>query len=313
MSTFVYSTRANLEGPWLVDKSALTELGEIVETIAKRFENANQDFIDAKAAKEFCDYKGDDRDDRMSSRRSELAELYTVSKTLSLSLSDSKSVREESVERLLSSPDLIHEAPTGLSIKIESHHRDAVVVFHRGSLTVETSPQADELSGEAFAALHLWASTHQAPWWQRAWKNYYWPAVFGWFALILMLASAYTDVTKVTAESVRPAAKQLLDRGITDKDVPKAVEILLRLQLHEPLAAGKKEEMPTWAKIVSLGGLVCVVGLFFRPPLLIGIGRNVRRIGRWRLWMHIVSATIPGFIFISVAWPYISTILGIPH
>lgn len=313
MGTFIYSTQAELDGPWLVDRPALKELGEIVETIAQKFESANQDFIEAKVDKVFGTHQGGDDRDKKDSYLRELQQKFPVKKAVSLALSRSKFVKEESIDRLLSSPDLLDEAPIGLRIRIESAERQANVVFREAELNIDTSPQTDELAREAFVTLQQWASANQAPLWQRIWKKRYMLFVIGWMFVSLILGSIFANTDVMTKNSIKPAADQLLQNGITDKDVPKAVEILLRLELKEPIAESKKEEIPLWVKVFVLGGLVSLALLSVRPPQLIGIGRNVQRIDRWRKWIHFLSITIPGFILVSVAWPYASTVLGIPH
>jgi hypothetical protein len=51
MSTFVYSTQLNLDGPWLIDRTDLLHLGKIIDEILNKFSAASEERVDVELHK----------------------------------------------------------------------------------------------------------------------------------------------------------------------------------------------------------------------------------------------------------------------
>ena len=113
-------------------------------------------------------------------------------------------------------------------------------------------------------------------------------------------------------QDLRPVAIKLLKDGISNENIPKAIELLLRNEFKEPIVE-HKNHAPTWFKLLTFGGLASAMVLWFRPSLTIGVGRSVAWLKRWQVWIKFVSITFPGFIFVSILWPYFAELLGFPH
>lgn len=113
-------------------------------------------------------------------------------------------------------------------------------------------------------------------------------------------------------QDLKPIAIQILKDGISNEEIPKAIELLLRIEFKEPITE-VKHQLPTWFKFIFFGGLAAVLALWFRPSLEIGIGRSVLRIKRWRGWIRLIGITLPSFIFVSILWPYFLELVGFTH
>lgn len=316
MSTFIYSTQDTLDGPWIVDHSSLKQLGAIIESISEKFENANNDLIEASVASELKNYTGDQREEQERKLRSSLRTRYGFQKKISTSLTNSKTAEDQSIDNLLTSHELIEESPQDLRINIKSSKRSARITFKDNQLSINTTPETDELAREAYVQLQQWAKSNQPPSWQRIWvKNYsgiFLSAISLIFFIFILFSGQDTDIN----QSLKPAAQKLLKDGITEKQIPQAIELLLRHEFKQPYSDAKpkaKNKTPLFVKIISFGGFAALAILFIRPPLLLGIGRNEKKIRYWRTWIKFIGITIPTFLLSSIVLPYLLTTAGIPH
>lgn len=318
MSTFVYSTQSNLDGPWLIDRAALGHLGNVIDAISGKFSVASNDCIEAELSKILERYPNNSSEEDREKYREDLVQRYKLDKKITLSLSNSKYIEAESVEELLSLPELIDELPIGFEVEIKSILRSVTIKFKKvtfsniAKLDIRTSPETDELARVAFVDLQNWAATYQAPLWQRLWANNYGLIVFFWIVALLVGSQITLSHSDKLHQDLRPVAIQLLKDGISNENFPKAIELLLRNEFKEPIVE-HKNQAPKWFKYLVFGGFTSVIILFFRPSLEIGVGRSVVRLKRWRLWTKFVGIMLPGFISVSILWPYLAELLGFPH
>ncbi len=316
MNNFVYSTQVNLEGPWLVDRDALLHLGRDIETISGKFANANKEFIDNSLTQMLEGHSPEAREKYREQYLNDLNQRYAMKRRVTVSCSASKYIEDESIERLLSLPEMLHESPTELEIEIKTVHRSARIhLENRGiggsKLSIRTSPETDELSRESFVELHQWATNNQAPLWQRFWSNNYGTMLMVWaFSLWIIASVALPSKSEHVERELREESIQVLKDGISNNEIPNAIELLLRNELKIPKIESP-QQTPSWFNAYFYVGLASSVVLYFRPSLVIGMGRNELRIKRWRWWVKFIGITLPGFIFASIIWPYVSAIFGL--
>ena len=315
MKNFVYSTQITLDGPWLIDREALLHLGKSVETISVKFDSANREFVASTLIQRLERYSPDRRDEMREKCLEEVNQQYAMKRKVTLSCSGSKYIEDESIERLLSLPEMLDESPTDIEVEIKTPHRSAQIklgkrVFGGSKLSISTSPETDELAREAFVDLQQWAATNQVPLWQRFWANNYGTIVWLWVCALFVIASLIIPSnTDYLEKELRPDVIQILKNGISNDEMPNAIELLLRNEFKVPKTE-VQHPLPSWFKIYFFGGLAACLVLYFRPSLVIGVGRNEQRIKRWRWWAKFVGITLPGFIFASLISPYILELLG---
>lgn len=316
MSTFVYSTQINLDGPWLIDRPALQQLAEIINVISDKFSSASEECINVELPKMLERYRPESRASVQEESREILARKYNLTRKITLSLSNSRYIETEKIEELFSKPELLDELPTGFEAEIKAAHRSVTIKFDKGffsdkvRLNIRTSPETDELARVAFVELQQWAVTNQAPLWQRIWVNYFGFGMTLWFLALFFSIFVMASTADIIQQDLRPVAIQILKDGISNEEIPKAIELLLRIEFKEPIA--KHEQVTqTWFIFLLFGGLAAIIVLWFRPSLEIGVGRSVARIKRWRGWIQFVSVTLPGFFFLSIIWPYLSSLVKI--
>ena len=110
--------------------------------------------------------------------------------------------------------------------------------------------------------------------------------------------------------TAKTEAHTLLNQGISKNEVPKAIEILLRMEskfVTENTTA--PAPTPRWYMWLLFAGGIAVFIAGLRPRLIIGIGRGAQKLDAARLWLKFVSVILPGLIFAIILVPYLSRLL----
>lgn len=309
MSTFIYTTQKDFEGPWLVSREALNELGEIFERISGGFEDEAKKQIEIDVKADLENYPKESQSRFSEGIRERISLRHALQKTVNLTLSTSKYLQGETIKEILANPELQDEAPTGLEVEIGNHNRSARLqlggrYYNSSQLSISTSPETDSLSREAFSDLQHWAVLNQPPLWQKIWDKV---VPFNWFIWLLMisiLSTAIASNSNNLDEHLAPIANELLSDGISVDEIPSAIEILLRYETN--IAPQESETtLPKWFYVIFFGGLAANIIISIRPKMVIGIGRNKNRLFLWRKWTTFAGITVPGILFASFIWPYI--------
>jgi hypothetical protein len=308
MSTFVYSTQKDFDGPWLVSRDALNELDEVLERICGRYQIEADKHIETEINNHLEGYPQEIQDKLRESTRESFSRLK-LQRNVKLTLSNAKYIQGETIKGLLANPELQEEAPTGVEVDISASNLNARLQLGGGSsegasLNIRTSPETDNISREAFSELQLWATKNQSPSWQRLWNNV---APWNWFVWLVIVAtsSIFLPSTSNNVEKyLNPIAKELLSEGISEAELPKAVELLLQYK-SKHIPQGTRPDLPTWFGILVFGGLAVNIIFSIRPKIVIGIGRNENKLFLWRKWTKFVGVTIPTIVFGGFVWPNI--------
>lgn len=309
VNNFVYSTQQSFQGPWLLDRNSLLQLNHVLETIFDRMSEAACDALEKDLAAELETRLPDNMENYIEWRRSTIQERHTVHRTVRVTLSDSKYVQSETIYNILSLPEVLDESPTSLEATLQYKGLSVEVKipeYYKKSLSIRTSPEANEIARESFVQLQQWAVSFQAPVWQQLWTKL---DHSHWLVWILALAISFPFIipnSDEVKEQFTPRANEILIDGISNAEQKEVLEILLRLNLKLPVEETKSHPIPAWFQIISVGGLLVSVMASIRPSTVIGIGRNEKKIRLWKGWMRLVGITIPGFVFASFIWPYIA-------
>lgn len=309
MSVFVYSTQKGFDGPWLVGRVALDELNDVLEEISERFEVEVNKQVEAEIVEYIEDYPPDTKDSIRESIEESIALRHQLRKNVKISLSSSKYLQGQTIKELLANPELQDEAPVGIEVEISAAGRKARFQLGREffgdpRLNISVSPETDGISREAFADLQLWAVNHQPPVWQQIWGKF---ASYHWL-IWLLLISLSSFIVPSSSDDVQaylePKTHKILLDGVSEDELPAAVELLLQYQV-KTLPKEVSREFPAWFGVLFFGGMAVCVILSIRPTMVIGLGRNKNKLEFWLKWVRFVSVTIPGIIFASFVWPYI--------
>lgn len=309
MSAFIYSTQSDFDGPWLVDRDALSQLSEILDTAQSKLTTLAETLVDRDLAELAEEYAEELREKIRVERRSTYERLYALESKCKLTFSATEYIEESSLSKVLSLPEAMEKYPTSLDIELQCARRTIRVQLKTSYsksavLSVRTSPETDEIARFAFVEIANWATANQAPYWQRLWAKLAQHHWFLYFFLISIATPLISSESDLIRSQLRASAVEILQDGISSSEVPKALETILRLEFKVPVDSSRGET-PKWYKLLVFCGLAVSVLLSIRPKLVISTRRNAAALTWWRWWMRFAGITIPGLIFGSVLWPRI--------
>ena len=79
------------------------------------------------------------------------------------------------------------------------------------------------------------------------------------------------------------------------------VKLLLEIQLANRISF----IIQPWMKVLFIGIVVLGIVVRIRPLVVLGIGKGIKYLRIWRIWMKIIGVTIPTLLFGSFVWPLI--------
>lgn len=176
MSTLVYTTQKDFEGPWLLDRNALLSLGTSLKDISERLDRKAERGLQDELSVALSGYSEESQEALREEIRGRINERLKLRRNVKILLSDSRSIHDETIEQLLLNPELEDEAPVGIEIEISASYCSANLKLGAGTyggthLDIRTAPETDETAREAFVILEQWAITNQSPYWLRLWKK----------------------------------------------------------------------------------------------------------------------------------------------
>ncbi|MCQ8130264.1 hypothetical protein [Methylomonas rivi] len=309
MSSLIYLTRDDLDGPWLLDRTAMLQLSEILNSLSDKLTITAETLIESELSEYFGNLSQEDQQWDRDRQRKYLTERYNLKTKCKVSFSSSKYIEDKSLGRLLGQPELQEEATESIDIELRAANISVNVEFRKNSfsgakVSVRTSPETDELARYSFVELQHWAIEHQAPRWQRFLEK---QAPMHWFVYIIFV---WISANGVPSESDRvykelsPIAVEIVKDGITAAETPKALELILRKEFSLPIQ-DVSPQTSSWFNLLFFGGFAVSIILSIRPTLVIGIGKHAETLKLWKWWLKLIGVSIPSFICGSILWPEI--------
>jgi hypothetical protein len=306
MPDIYYSTQATMNGPWLLDSQALRDLDDRIESEWTRLENLQEELLDKQAQERFEDWVKSGIIKRAKKEleriREEVSEdslyLNRSEKVVEIGFTDGSTYKNDGLGPAQRENALLQKLPNSFRYSVTRAGINCRVNCSGNSLRIDVSPNENPAARELFVSIRQWAERYKPPIWQRAWG---WLGGIQWmiWVLIWLLGLLFISVPG-KSETVREA-KDLINIGITDTNLARAVSVLLQLQSnYYPNAT---TQTPSWFWVIFLGGFViCVLTSFF-PKTILGIGKGDTRIRNWKFWMNLIGVSIPSFLFVSLIWP----------
>jgi hypothetical protein len=317
MKDIIYSTELKIDGPWLINKDALSELGTIIDESWHNLNQRKSDIINERVKKYLEEERKKGRLDKLTedelkkeedfARKQATSWYRTQDKNIIFKLGRDKTYATDSISTALKEQALINEEVTGLDIKFGSAEILAEVSVDKDyeKLLILTQPEREDASKELFVRLREWAIKYRAPIWQRLWKQLYGMQWFILLGIIILSSILVPDSNKRIMSYAKNEAQKILSDGVEESEIKKAIELLLIIQSkYSPNV--EENNYPMWFKLLVWVGIIVSVILSFRPKLIIGIGKGNEKLKLWTRWLRFISITIPGLIFGSIIWPYVS-------
>jgi hypothetical protein len=315
MSEVVYSTNLELEGPWMLDRAALCELDEILKKIhdqlAERVEQKVESDLD-----EYLRLRNPEDNDYEGSKQNKkeyLENIHKLEAYVGFGVSKNKKIVDKTIENILITPEFSDESPVSFEAKYELHtdgFKQIQVELNSGysirpRLSITLFPSTDHLIREAYAELKTWAQKHEPSLLLKMWAKARFVAWFIWGQLVVFTLIAYASVLSAELQ-YENKAKVLLENGLSDEEALEALELVLRDQYNIPYVEPTQIDFsPGWWELALLVGLVICLIVTVRPPLILGVGKDEKKLRHWKGWIKFVSVGLPLFLLTSVIVPLV--------
>jgi len=317
MSKFIYSTSESFNGPWLIDKEALSELDKVIDDAYEILNTSYEQFLDQmtendvnesiEIEKKFGELKQERLEDIKKKSQERIKRYYRpLKKSISLEFAQSKKLDVNSFSEAMRDNSLINEKAIGFKIKLDTYNDEISIIVGnwRNNLEIESSPESSEISKELFMHFRNWAIKYQAPKWQQIWQNLNGQQWAVWMILLLVT----TFIMSVQLDSginrqTRQQATQLLENGLQSEEIAETIELLLSREVSYSPQINTKKPIPNWYIIFFFVSLIITIILTYPPKIILGIGKGTTSIYQWRLWIKFISITIPLGIFSIIIIP----------
>lgn len=316
MKGISYNTEIWLGGPWLINRKALEELSNIIENGYKKLmkhanemleERVNETIEERYGKKEFEQFLPNEKEQKRQKIR-ELIKNYFFDKDkiINVKFEKGKYFSTDSLSKAIIVPELSNANISGFEVSYGAANINVSIVVDSDGLRIRTYPEKNELAKELFVELRDWAYRNRHPLWQRAWKNiagFHWMI---WLACFVISAPFIQTPKDIAINKAKSEVHKLIANGLSKEDTTKAIELILQIESGYAPDIENKPLFPRWFKLFFWISLIISIILSFVPKLVIGIGRGNLKIILWKKWLRLISITIPGLIFTSFLWPYIS-------
>ncbi len=284
MQQIVYSTEETINGPWLINEEALSQLDVLVEKEYQRLRKRKEAVIEKEVNEDFND-------------------LYME---YELNLGPGRTYVTDSLTQAMRDPAILGETPLALRLDLECGevHAEFMVDGYDGNLDINVGPQGNAEAQELYSALRQWAMKWQAPFWQRVWHKHFGLQWGIWIVAILIAIFSILVISPSPREEARSKVKILLENGISEEEIYKAIELLLILESNVS-ESQLGTIAPSWLKALFWGGLILCIILSVKPKIVIGIGKGIERLKFWKWWLRSVSVTLPSVLLGTFLWPFL--------
>jgi len=320
-----YNTELTYDCPLLLERKSLEDLDIIIQKGYEKLmanNNKSRDLAVEERLKERLEYFKQKTESEIEIMRTEIKKnlaQYAWHKeyiNVNAKLGENRYYSEDSLKKIIIAPELAKENISELKVKYGAGDINVTIEFESlrwRTIHLRTAPEDNEIARELFVELRDWVDKIKAPNWQKIWrkvKGFHW-FIFIIFIFFISFLSLLTPTAKDMAFSTASAeAHKLLSSGLTKNDIPKAIELILRIESkYIPKGANEIATFPKWLYRVFFGGLTLSIILSFLPGLVIDIGKGHNKLKLWRLWLKFISYTLPGAMFTYILLPYILNLI----
>lgn len=322
MAELIYPTNTEMSGIWLLDKAAIKELDEILDTSNKRFDELRTKQIKNQIRREKNRFKNehDIQDNFWKSKYDKIDEgvkdNWRYKKEplkVKVFFKSGKSIEADSFSDLIAHPGIEAELPEHASLVVKCGESKIEMTFWHIFNRVEISvscPDGDDAQ-YVFGLIYKWVTDYRAPRWHNVWGAWYWfpiPFLFafavGFFIKSFEVRETYNEIEKKAAS--------ILASDMTDAKRDEAIKIILAYVTKQ--ATPDKESPPYNYKymIITTVILLFIFLLFLHPRSMLEIGKGRQSITRQRKWLGVIGSApkwMIGLLVTAVVGLFIQRIL----
>ncbi|HTZ89491.1 MAG TPA: hypothetical protein VMA71_04070 [Alloacidobacterium sp.] len=318
MPSISYPTELRLPGPWLIDEKSLEELDAVIDDCFEKMQSEADHRVSAKI--DHSIRKAVASGHSLEEATKAVEEMRDVveqqirwrpdSRTLTIYLSGGRTVIATDFAELSALSNLRDEIARGFLVDVAAGKikvRVSLNSSYSEGLTVDVSPDEDDLAQALFGKLQNWALDIAPPRWQKIWSDAGPVIAFiGGMIAILMFAVIFAaNISRSPSRDFKQEARTLLKQGINTSNQIQALELLLAIESNYDSGQNIPGHAPGaryWASLCLVSFLV--TGLATCPKTAFGLWKGRDRVKRGRAWIKILSYSAPLLVATRVIFPW---------
>ncbi len=268
MAELIYPRETEIRGPWILNELQLEKLHEIIEEIKTNI---------------FVKYPSNENHSKviLKSKRGKIIEDYSIIGIL----------KDNKIDDFLPSELLIEIKTEEYEFKFEITSDDI------GWLYTTDNFEDLKISTDIKHKIKTWTRENKPKWIVQKWAQFgIQSVIISFFVLMFLTVFLDDSITRLEAYKLELVKEthNLLDIGITNDNLPKSIELLLKYQSSYVPTSFVFEEVSN--KIIGklwLIFLICSVIILLRPKTVIGLGKKKKWVWIYKGWIHLVTFAIP--------------------
>lgn len=308
MGKLIIPNEITIQGPWILQESELDELGNVIEVIDSKLEDALYLVIENEAKENFDEFKKYDEEISLDTAKQKIVDSYPFNKKESKAVLISKNrkkIIDDSLISLLKDKNLNEFCPSELSIEIEKGPIEFTLDLsskYDGELHTRLKVDDDNIAGDINYELNQWIRKNRPNLVLQKWSSWFPFALFMALGCLMIFSAAFIETDKDAYKNeLRNQAEQILIDGLSKEETQNAVEIILKLETgfvpQNYTAKSTKKSMLFNIWIVFL--LIAII-LLIKPKTIIGLGKNKWKASFFKKWIYFVFAFIPFSILVPI-------------
>ncbi len=308
MTEILYPMRKEFSAPWLIDFDKLELLDEVIEKQHKELLDYREKGIQAAIKEEISNYKDNEQHivkEKIEEQTRNSYEFCSEFRKVTILLSKGREVQAESFKEASKEQFLQDEVPIGFSAKLEVGSTKVEITlgeYDRDEIRYKVDSNDSAIAKDIIYDIESWIKSVLPRLWLRIWKK-----VYGWhfnliFLWVLCAAVTLPVVYKQFQSEIKKDVEAIIVEGIDSDNIEKAIEFVL-IYASNYVPEQYRTNVESWLrKLIVFSSIFAVVILIlsFPPKSNIGIGKGESRIRRWRVYLRIVSFTIPVVIILPI-------------
>lgn len=307
MAEIISPQNNGINGPWILDKSALEELdstiSHIKEKVDQSFELVLEKAINSKY-EDMLEWSDNYTIEDAKKRVMDSLHYNSNSDYVLLSTKEGDVIKEDSILLLLKNPSLEKYTPDGISVSYSKGPCEfnlEIIDKYRESFKHRVKVPDPQTKNDINYYLANWTDKFRPTKVKQIWSGWF-PGISVGLLLVLLLITALSLESASEQYDVYLNSKihELLKDGVQENETTTAIELVLaKSSKYVPSDFKPQTSMLVgvgWAWIAYLVSLI----LNIKPTTTIGIGKNKRKIGFYKIWTYVVTVVVPSSILLPI-------------
>jgi hypothetical protein len=316
MAELKYPSSKEIDGPWMLSEDQLLNLDEILDNAKKGLRNSRSLEIAEAIAREsnysqLSEWESKDLGKRISQRSS----FKRQKEEFTLFMPDGRKLVDSSIKGLLQHQELTHMRPDEFVAKVEFGDSNRLRIDLPLGFEYELRCFDPEIESAIKFEVDRWIDKNKPNrvlgWWEALAPL---TAFFSGGAFVLIfLINLFPDDPDIwkhySNDVLKPQAISVLEKGVDSSTSDLAVSILLQEKFkyvpkgYKPMGLENSDET-VWDRQYEVLqwevlSLALFLGAYFHPRPMMGIGNNKQRFARYKIWIAVLTVSIPATFIIA--------------